>query len=1029
MPVIRFTHMHSSLLSSPFRPDSDILANIKKFPYDNIAADMAEITTRNKGKTAALWGGGVALALLAGAGLYLGAAHTVAADAQARFDHLARSGRQQLVGAIHSYADVVRGLAGLFQAHGGTVTRLEFHRYVETLGVRQHYPALESVNYAAYVEEGARDAFVAGVRADRSLDPAGYPDFAIRPAMPRPSHTVLTYLEPWLPEKAGTDLTGGAPAIAQTLARARDSGLMAASGKPVVVEHPVRHFGLGLRMPVYRTAGGMPSDVEGRRAAYAGSVGIGFSVPALVRGALPGGDAPVALQLYAAADSRAAGPLLVNGADNLLYDGAGAVVAGADDLLETVLPVRFDDNLWKARFVARRADLVDGFGRVFPGLAGAGGFGATLLVYALFLNLVRSRRAAVDQRRLLDLVLDNVDAYVYLKDRDRRYRYVNAKMAAACGLPAARIVGRRDRDVMPPAQADALWALDRPVLELGEKRAEQNAFAGSDGVARELWSVKVPVRVDGDGDVEAVLCVATDVTELHALKARADAASRAKSDFLSNMSHEIRTPMNSIIGMAHLALKRAQDPRQRDYLDKIHHSAQHLLGIINHILDFSRIEAGKVELELLDFTLDALMRNVASQLGAQAAARGLELAFDVAPELQRPLRGDPLRLEQVLLNFVGNAIKFSGRGTIHVRARVERTVGADLLVHVDVEDHGIGIAADDLAQLFAPFHQADPSTTRIHGGTGLGLVISKQLAELMGGSVGATSTPGRGSTFWFTARLQPVPAAPPAAAAPPAGEGALAGLTILLVEDNAFNQLVARELLEDAGAAVVVADDGAQALDRLAERPVDCVLMDVQMPVMDGYEATRRIRANPRLAGLKVIAMTANAGIEDQARCLAAGMDEFLTKPAAPETLVATIARALGRGVRRPGAADGGARKAEALLDLGVLSDAFGGQPDRMRKYAFLFLDAARDGMHEIDRALAAQEPARAAAVAHRLKSAARTVGALGFGDLCADLERQVEPGALGQARTLAARLRGLLPRLERHILAELGARQQDHQA
>jgi CheY-like chemotaxis protein/HPt (histidine-containing phosphotransfer) domain-containing protein len=501
------------------------------------------------------------------------------------------------------------------------------------------------------------------------------------------------------------------------------------------------------------------------------------------------------------------------------------------------------------------------------------------------------------------------------------------------------------------------------------------------------------------------------------------------------MSHEIRTPMNSIIGMAHLARKRATEPKQRDYLDKIHHSAQHLLGIINHILDFSKIEAGKVELEVLDFMPDALAHNVEGQLGTLAAARGLELVFDVAPELQqRPLRGDPLRLEQVLLNFVGNAIKFSERGTVQVRMRVERTLGADLLVRFEVEDHGIGIAPADLAQLFAPFHQADASTTRRHGGTGLGLVISKQLAELMGGTVGVTSAPGQGSTFWFTARLGVVPAVHAAGEAQPAGPGALAGLSILLVEDNAFNQLVARELLEDAGALVTVAGDGAQALARLAERPIDCVLMDVQMPVMDGYEATRHIRADPRLADLKVIAMTANAGIEDQARCLAAGMDEFLTKPASPDTLVATISRALGRSVARPAHAGEDHKEEDhhrvgALLDVGVLSDAFDGQPDRMRKYAFLFLDTARDGLRDIDRALAAQEPARAALVAHRLKSSARAVGALGFGDLCADLERQVEPGSLGQARTLAARLRGLLPRLERHILAELGTRQQDHQA
>ena len=999
---------------------------------------MADFTTRNSGRTALLWAGGLALAGAAGAGLYLGAAHTVDVDAQARFGHLARTSRQHLIGAVRSYADVVRGLGGLFQANGGTVTRLQFHHYVEALGVAEHYPAIESVNYAAYVEEGARDAFVAAVRNDRSLGPAGYPDFAIRPAGHRPSSTVLTYLEPLLPEKLGVDLTAGPPAVAQTLARARDSGRMAASGKPVVVERPVRHLGLGLRVPVYRipAGGAVPRDVEGRRAAYAGSVGIGFSIPALVQRALQGADAqPVALQLYAAADSRVAGPLSVSGADNLLYDGAPPALAGRvggddDDVLETVLPVRFDDNLWKARFIARRADLAGGAGYVFPWLAGTAGFGTTLLVYALFLNLARSRRAAVEQRRLLDLVLDNVDAFVYLKDRARRYRYVNAKMAQALGLAAARIVGRRDSEVMPPAQADALWALDRPVLELGQGRSVQDTFAGVDGVVRQLWSVKVPVRADGE--VEAVLCVATDVTELHALKDRADAASRAKSDFLSNMSHEIRTPMNSIIGMAHLARKHATEPKQRDYLDKIHHSAQHLLGIVNHILDFSKIEAGKVELELLDFTPDALARNVASQLGTQAAARGLELVFDIAPELQRPLRGDALRLEQVLLNFVGNAIKFSERGTIRVGARVERTLGADLLVRFEIEDHGIGIAPADLAQLFTPFHQADPSATRRHGGTGLGLVISKQLAELMGGTVGVTSAPGQGSTFWFTARLGVVPAVHAAAGLPPAGPGALAGLAILLVEDNAFNQMVARELLEDAGALVTVAGDGAEALARLAERPVDCVLMDVQMPVMDGIDATRHIRADPRFADLKVIAMTANAGIEDQARCFAAGMDEFLTKPVQPDTLVATIARSVGRpagrGAARAPGAEEGSHGAGALLDVGVLSDAFDGQPDRMRKYAFLFLDTARDGLRDIDRALAAQEPARAAFVAHRLKSSARTVGALGFGDLCADLERQVEPGALGQARTLAARLRGLLPRLERHILAELGTRQQDHQ-
>jgi two-component system sensor histidine kinase/response regulator len=1015
---------------------------------------MPEASTLNMGRTVgasgpmriALWGGGLWLSLMVGAALHMGAWRTVDDDAQRRFESIAQGARQRLDSAVQSYAQVARSVAGLFNANGGQVSRLQFHRYVESLAMRRHYPALESVNYAVQVDDAGRDAFVAEVRADRSLDPRGYPGFDIKPPGRRPVYQVLTYLEPLLEDRLGIDMAAAAgPLVAHGLETARDRAELSASGKPVRIDKPHPYLALALRYPVYR-GGVVPPDVASRRAAYLGSVGIGFSVPGLVRGALDGmGKHPVALQLYAAARPQAAslGSLAVTPADTLLYDSAGARAAGspvraeAGELFETVLPVRFQDKLWKARFVASRSELVDGFGLWFPRLAFVLGTGATLLIYALFLKLYWSRRQAVEQRVLLDLVLDNVDAYVYMKDRERRFRYVNAKTAAASGLRAEEMVGRRDREVMPAARADAVWELDRPVIETGQGRSVQNEMPLADGAVRQLWSVKVPVRADGE--VVAVLCVSTDVTELHQLKARADAASQAKTDFLSNMSHEIRTPMNSIIGMSYLALKQALDPRQRDYLQKIHHSAQHLLGIINHILDFSKIEAGRIELELLDFTLEALMRNLANQLGEAAAAKGLALEFEIDPELQRPLRGDPLRLEQVLLNFTSNAIKFSEQGPIGVRARAVRTLGADTLVRFEVRDRGIGIAGEELPNLFAPFHQTDPSTTRRYGGTGLGLVISKQLAELMGGEVGVESAPGQGSTFWFTARLAS-PADPAAAArraaslasALPSGPGALQGSAILLVEDNAFNQQVARELLEDAGASVVVAGNGSEALALMRGREegaaFDCVLMDVQMPVMDGFEATRHIRADAALKDARVIAMTANAGLEDQARCLAAGMDEFVTKPVAPETLVATVARAIGRSLQHalPAAGPAAPSAPPALLELDVLADTFGGNPEKMRKYAFMFLETAREGLLEIDRALASGDVGRAAGVAHRIKSSARTVGAMGFGEVCADLEAQRERGSIAQARSLAARLRALLARLERHIAAELGARQQD---
>ena len=997
------------------------------------ASTVAAPPPPQQGASAAPWVAGLALSLAVGALCYRIAAGAVEDDARRRFETVARLAQERVSSAIASYARVVRSLAALHAADREPLTRLRFHRYVQALDLPAQFPAIDAINFVAYVPDARRDAFVADVRRDRSVNPAGYPNFDIVPAGRRPYYEVITWVEPvdQPNDRLGFDIAAQ-PHAAAALASARDRGLIAASGTPIRLALPTPHTALGMREPLY-LGGGVPATLEERRARYFGSIGIAFSVDELVRRALgPEGRQPVALSLYSEPGparpgaGKDAAPVL-DARDRLLL---GPEVRGRPapaGRLTTLLEIDYVGTRWKAHFSADRAAMALGTDRYLPLLAFGSGFGVTLLGFALFFNLVRSRRAALDQRLLLHSVLDNLDAYVYLKDSGRRFRYVNAKVARLIGRPAAEIVGRRDIDVVTPANAEKTWQRDHAVLEAGERHACQVELALPDGSVHQMWSVRVPLYPEGE--MPAVLCISTDVTVLHELKARADAASQAKSDFLSNMSHEIRTPMNSIIGMTHLALQSHPDPQLRGYLDRIYHSGQHLLGIINDILDFSKIEAGKLELSTVGFMLDALMHNVEQQLGQEAGAKGLGFEIDIAPALMRPLRGDPLRLEQVLLNFAGNAVKFSERGRIVLRARLEHAFGPELLVRFEVQDSGIGIAPDKLASLFTPFQQADPSATRRYGGTGLGLVISKQLAELMRGEVGVESTPGSGSTFWFTARLalddgagaSGLGAAP---AAPSAQGTRLDGCTVLLVEDNPFNQQVARELLQQAGADVSVADNGEEALAAMARERFDCVLMDVQMPVMDGLEATRRIRQDPRLHQTLVIAMTANAGVDDRARCLQAGMDEFLSKPVVPELLAATIARCLGRSAApAPDVASAPAQGATPL-DLGMLASTFSGDAERMRKYAFLFLSTARDALGEIDAALGGGDMAAVAAVAHRVKSSARTVGAVGFADLCEQLEAQ--GGRPAQAKALAARLRAKLTRIEREVTSQFGLRAQD---
>ncbi len=384
---------------------------------------------------------------------------------------------------------------------------------------------------------------------------------------------------------------------------------------------------------------------------------------------------------------------------------------------------------------------------------------------------------------------------------------------------------------------------------------------------------------------------------LRQAKEAAEAASRAKSEFLANMSHEIRTPMNAVIGFTQLMLDAGNlSAEQENYLHKVQGSANILADIINGILDYSKIEAGRIELERIPFSLEAVLRNVADLLAPAVASKNIDLSWSIAAGVPPVVVGDPLRYGQVVTNLAGNAVKFTDAGSVTIKIDADRCTDDEVALRCSVRDSGIGLDAGQIARLFRPFSQADMSTTRRHGGTGLGLAISKQLAELMGGDIIVSSTPGAGSTFAFSARLgvgsagaSVEPAAP--ARLPAVPLDALRGTKILLVEDNPINQEVAQTLLTRAGIEVVVANHGGEAVDLVARGRFDGVLMDVQMPVMDGFEATRRIRALPEGAKLPIIGLTASAMVQDRQACLAAGMNDHIAKPIERGELVAALLR------------------------------------------------------------------------------------------------------------------------------------------